>query len=509
MTAAQLRVSGETLLQTVTALDTSFEQTAEKDLVLPDYCPDVFRILKCRACPCVVSQSICGDKLSLETEVTLKVLYLSADSGRINLIEHKTTVSKTLSLGGDLTAPVVSARAIPGNVSCRVVSRRRVDIRGAFTVKVKVTAEERIRAVTDAEGAGIQLKKVSVACPVERLTASKRLTVIEELELGGAKPPVGSVLRTDCRIEISEQRVISGKMMLKGEALIDLLYTPADPESTSLETMRFGLPFSQLTDIDGLDESFVIEPELTVAGCDIIPHPDEPQSLECELVMLLGCTAVRCEEMELVTDAFSTRYECTAVKSDTKLCGIGEKVSLDVSSSAVLTSPDGELEGLSFAACEAGSLTVTDSEEGGSLIQGSLRFFAVGVSDGAPVWLENEVPFEYTSEQTFAGASLEVRSCSYHLTDGNSAELRAELTLFGTVSDGTAVCPLTELSVDTEKPLTRDGRIAVKLCQAEPGEELWELARHFGTSPEAIASENGLNGCVTENGGMLLIPMTD
>lgn len=509
MTAAQLRVSGETLLQTVTALDTSFEQTAEKDLVLPDYCPDVFRILRCRVCPCIVSQSICGDKLSLETEVTLKVMYLSADSGRINLLEHKATVSKTLSLGGDLTAPVVSAVALPGSVSCRVVSRRRVDIRGAFTVKVRVTAEERCRVITDAQGAGIQLRKATVPCPVERLTASKRLTVIEELELGGAKPPVGAVLRTDCRTEITEQRVISGKLMLKGEALIDLLYTPADPDSSAVETMRFGLPFSQLTDIDGLDESFVITPELTVAGCDIIPQPDSPQTLECELVMLLGCTAVRYEEMSVVTDAFSTAYECSAVSSGSVLDGIAESISLDLSSQTTLSVPDGELEGLSFAACEAGGVSVTEGESGGSIISGSLRFIAIGLSEGAPVWLENEVPFEYTSERPVSRAALEVRSCSYHLADGRSAELRAELTLTGSVPEGTALRPLAELSVDAEKPLARDGRIAVKLCQAEAGEELWELARHFGTSPEAIAAENGISGDRTESCGMLLIPMTD
>ena len=509
MTAAQFRVSGETLLQTVAALDTSFEQTAEKDLVLPDYCPDVFRILRCRMTPCIVSQNICGDKLSLETEVTLRVMYLSADSGRINLLEHKTTVSKTLPVESGLTAPAVSACAVPGAVSCRVVSRRRVDIRGAFTVKVRVTAEKRCRVITDACGGGIQLKRAEVLCPFERLTATKRITVIEELELGGSKPAVGSVLRTDCRIDISEQRVISGKLMLKGEALIDLLYIPAYPDAASVETMRFGLPFSQLTDIDGLDESFVISPELTVSGCDIIPQPDSPRTLECELVMLLGCTAVRYQEMSLVTDAFSTAYECSAVSSGSVFSGPEEKQTVDLTSSAVLAVSEGELEGISFAACEAGSLSVTPDENGGCVISGSLRFFAVGTAEGVPVWLENEVPFEYASQRPVSRAIPEVKNCSYHLADGHSAELRAELSLTLYLSDGSGVKPLAELSVDTEKPLTRDRRIAVRLCQAEAGEELGGLARHFGTSPEAIAAENGISGSCTETGGMLLIPMTD
>ena len=57
MTASTLSVSKETLVQTVTALDTAFEQPVEKDFVLPDYCPDVFRILKCRVSPSVTALS--------------------------------------------------------------------------------------------------------------------------------------------------------------------------------------------------------------------------------------------------------------------------------------------------------------------------------------------------------------------------------------------------------------------------------------------------------------------
>ena len=150
MAATNLKVSRETLIQSFTALDTAFEQTVEKDIVLPDYCPDVFRILKCRVIPKVVSQSINGDRLTVDTEAVIRVLYLSQSSGKINLIESKQSYSKTLELGGDAAAPIVSACAKAEQVSCRVVNQRRVDIRGVFSVKVNVTSYCKKQFITGA-----------------------------------------------------------------------------------------------------------------------------------------------------------------------------------------------------------------------------------------------------------------------------------------------------------------------------------------------------------------------
>lgn len=81
----------------------------------------------------------------------------------------------------------------------------------------------------NAFGANIQLKKSLITYPSKRLTASKRVTVIEELELGASKPAVGSVLRSDCTVFPQEQKMIAGKLITKGDAEISMLYTCTDP----------------------------------------------------------------------------------------------------------------------------------------------------------------------------------------------------------------------------------------------------------------------------------------
>lgn len=52
------------------------EQPVDMDVTLPDYCPDIQRILKCQIYPRITSRSITGDRLMLDGNYTVKIFYL-------------------------------------------------------------------------------------------------------------------------------------------------------------------------------------------------------------------------------------------------------------------------------------------------------------------------------------------------------------------------------------------------------------------------------------------------
>ena len=57
MNTMDLKLNREMLSMTRTILDASCEQAVEKDFLLPDYYPDIFRVLKCVITPTVQSHS--------------------------------------------------------------------------------------------------------------------------------------------------------------------------------------------------------------------------------------------------------------------------------------------------------------------------------------------------------------------------------------------------------------------------------------------------------------------
>ncbi|MGN0521670.1 MAG: DUF3794 domain-containing protein, partial [Eubacterium sp.] len=53
-----------------------------KGYVLPDYYPEIFRIIKCTAEPKITSCAVSGDRVTYELTVCLKVIYCSEGGTR-------------------------------------------------------------------------------------------------------------------------------------------------------------------------------------------------------------------------------------------------------------------------------------------------------------------------------------------------------------------------------------------------------------------------------------------
>ena len=61
-----------------TVFEGTSEQPVDLELSLPDYCPDIERILKCRLCPSVSSKNISGDRLDVDGMVLISLYYLDS-----------------------------------------------------------------------------------------------------------------------------------------------------------------------------------------------------------------------------------------------------------------------------------------------------------------------------------------------------------------------------------------------------------------------------------------------
>ena len=71
-----------------TVFEGTKEQPIDLDFTLPDYCPDIERILKCRVTPSLTSRNLSADMLELDGSVLMSLYYLDAKKQAIRLCEH-------------------------------------------------------------------------------------------------------------------------------------------------------------------------------------------------------------------------------------------------------------------------------------------------------------------------------------------------------------------------------------------------------------------------------------
>lgn len=508
-----LTINREMLTVSESIYDGLQEQSVELDYILPDYYPDIFKMVKCCVTPSIVSYGINGDALSYELLADIKILYCSENNPVLQCINQKMTFNKTLTLSNNTEKPLVSLIPKTDHINCRVVNQRRIDMRGAVSVKIKVIGEKTQEVICDISGMNSQTKKSPVEFAAKKIHAFKSLSASDDFTLNSSNQPIVSIIRSSAVIEITDKKIIANKLVIKGESKVSVLYSCEN----GLETMKFPLPFSQIVDMEGLDESFSCNVKSDVVSCDITPAPDgngESRIMKCEIRINLFCSAAKTLPAELVTDVYSTSYPCEFASSRIKIRQSPVEIHENIQQNITLENDNGSVETVYDVWCIPKNINTSVNAEEKCLIVSGMTDFCVMVRN------ENNMPAVIEKTETFEhkipvncihdfSADIDVTACdcSYTIVSSDKISVKAELKISGSIFPSYSCEAITDVSFDDSVKKIRDGDYALKLYYGVEGEDIWEIAKRYSTSVRAIMEENELESELLSDNGMLLIPI--
>ena len=403
-------------------------------------------------------------------------------------------------------------------VNCRVVNQRRLDIRGAVTIKSKIYAEQKRELISDAFGLNTQLKKQCVPYASNKITATKQFIINEDIELNMSNPPVLGIIRSDAVVLTGDKKIIANKLVSKGEAIINILYSCEKDGQGSLEAMQFNLPYSQIIDLDGINESFDCIINADVISCDVTTvanNDGDAKTLQCELAINLSCTALKSSVVELVTDAYSTTHPCEFTTSPVRIEQFPSIIEAQHQVKSTVEYSDGEIDCIYDVWANTSNInSFVNAEEQKITVSGMIKYSIMARNEkGMPIMLEKDEAFEYVSnfngitDSSILEASVCILSCSYNLSTSNTVTVKADLKINGNLYSSSVMDIITDLSVDNSIKKQRDGDYAVKLYYGVEDEDIWEIAKKYSSSVSAIMEENELtNEKLTQN-GMIIIPI--
>lgn len=510
-----LQLSKESITVNEVVFDSAIEQPIECDVILPDYCPDIQKILKCLASVKYTSNQASGDKLTLEGFVTLTVYYLS-DQNNLRCSEHKVPFSKSsdLKAGAVGENPLLLVNTAIDYLNCRAINQRRIDIRGAFTIGVRILSCRGEEVAVSAEGAGIQLKKQMTDATQVVGEANRQFTVREELEAGYGKPPVAAIIRSAVRASVTDYKVIANKVIVKGELAIHLLYS-GEEEDAGLEMTEYSLPISQIVDMEGVQEDCICGVRFEVINWDIQPKQDDEGEwslIAAEVTVSATVRAHRGESVAYLTDAYSTAYETANTQKSISLLRLSGLISDKAPVKDVAELP----ENIEKIIDVWGEVTQFSNriQDGEAVTTGKLLFgmFAIG-QEGTPVYYEKTGDFvlkhkmaEPVSNPLF-DCFCTADGVSYTITADNQVEIRCDVMAEGYLYDVVKKQVLADILVDASRQKKRDSKAALTIYYADKGESIWEIAQRYNTSVTAVMEENDLAVEELAERSMLLIPM--
>lgn len=505
------KVIKESIAANEVVCDSFTEVPIEYDMLLPDYCPDIMKILKCCAQPVFTQSAVEGGAFTAEGYVQLSLFYLT-DNMQLRCCESRAPFSKTSDLKCAPQNPAVTVFGHMEYLNCRAISPRRVDVRGAMTMGAKILAQKEEELVADAAGGGIQLRRSTVESMCLIGSAQRSFTVREELELAQGKAPVGVMVRKAASAHVTECKVIPGKVIMKGELTLELLYLSGEDEAP--ETMRYTLPVSQIADIPGAEEGCLCDVRLCVTACDVQPKADldgETTMLSAEVTLCASVHCYRAAQTTAVSDAYSTSAAAAYTQRQMNTMRLVSQMEGEHAYREQMELPEGAVEVLELW-CEA-VCTGCRAENGEAKlsVRMNICMIALDVEHNPayfekPVELEHAVPLGAGQENLYANVQAQAGASEFSVM-GAGVEVRCPVRLVGVVFAVEKSTVMSELAVDEAKPRTQDDTAALTIYFAQAGECVWDIAKRYQTSVSAVMEENAIEQETLPARATLLIPM--
>ena len=496
-----------------------FSKTFSTDLaaefILPDYQPEIKRLLRVRAIPLPVDQYLGASAAEFSGTVEFQALYAAEDHSLWCVTKREDyQLSCPFDGTGDLDdVPVCDVRTETEGVSGRVTAPRKLTARCRVRTQVRTLADRSASDLSPAEEPG-EIERLTGTMETSRtlLGRSAPVTLTEEILLDTSQPPM-RVISASAQVFPTEVQAGENLVACRGEVWLSLLCAAEEAPApttdgdclpaaaTPTELLR-KLPFAVEVPVDGATPQCACNARGT---CSEIAVTVEDQRILCDVTFVLDARAVCREEVSYTEDAFSLTHRsepvfCTLPAEEILCCRNGN---CSVSATKSLS----ELGVRSGAqVLEAFALPVLQPAEtvaGKWTLPGSLHFqILLQQPDRENVLSEFDVPFRFESPVTAADAETPPDAGFSTVTpmpvkasaDDDRLLVETELSVALTLSAPRSLTCVKSLKCGD--PLPQNSGAAILLCFPESEDSLWSVAKKYHTPVQSLQQKNNLSDSI-------------
>lgn len=501
------------LEQSVAVSKTVFEQTVEQPLdaefTLPDYFPEIERILKCCVQPSITSKAVSGNAIVIDGTAYITLLYADSD-GEAYGYSYQLPFSRTVDIGANSGAVSIVCNAGMDYSGCRAISARRVSVHSAAALKVRAVVKQSVATIADIDDATVQTLRETRAVRLPMAVVEKQFTMEEEIRLDSGRTSV-TVARVSGDAICSESKIMGGKVVVKGRLAVGGLFKSA----AGCERVTADLPVNQILDVEGITEQCSCLASFEVVSLEL--RPKTGISGEVGAFTLTARLSVTVEafcnnELSLLRDAFSTKFESKLSKCEVTLEHPLRNIEESLMCRKNLDFSEGAFSEVLDVWCVLGAENVK-REESTLIIGGEMQVCVLAKdSAGAAVYFERTTDYEHrvhmdsTPERMKCSTSVHMGAVSFVQQGSGSIELRAEIKVAAVVCEVEILSVLCGMSLIEDQPKAAPDDSSLVMYFANTGERLWDIARMYNTSAQEIMSVNELSGDTMQVSRMLLIP---
>lgn len=495
----------------------SFETIADGDLIVPDIKPDILKILQVNASAFVLSKEIFDGKLSISGRVDMTVLYLSdrQDSSVESIhtsfdFTHKTDKK----FSGENCHTIINADV--SHVDFHVINSRKINLKSIISIDCEIISPQELSFLTEIDEKNMQFctdtTNISTLCGIDDF----EFFIKEQLELPTGKSSIKEILNVDYKLCDKEFKVITEKIVAKGNLYVCVLYSDCE---NNIDYTEAELPFTEVFELSDTDET--CDCDIDFRFCDFsfestVDSDGDMRIINIDATISAQIKTSKIQELEFITDCY-----CPGQQTNTEYLESGyNEIIVSPSYKNTLRETfviDKNIPQINriYNVVTKGFVSKSVTEENKLSVEGKISAYILYLTDSpqSPIYsFKKDIPFSYLLESPKAtsgmdcNVKLEIEHTNFYLNASNEIELRFILNINSNVFAYRSLGLITNVEL-CDIPKSEKKGIVIYFVQ--PGDTIWSIAKHYCVSIDDILKFNEISDKnKISSGERLLIPAT-
>ncbi len=489
---------------------------------LPDYLPDINRLLKVSAKISDSSHYLAGDVVGYDGKLKCAILYATGD-GTLKNAEFERDFSGTAAVSGTSGDCDIRFEAQIETISCRLQNPRKLTAKCKLALLTSVfchtaTTPTITGGLTIDEENALEARTHSIASVHTTIVEEPSTPISEDIELESALPAIEEIVSAEMDPYITDIRTGDNKVVYKGEILATILYLAASEEDAPAGTApRFvsftsKIPISGEIVAEGITERYIPFASVKVSTPEFRPQTNafgENRTAELDFDYSVSVELFCNEEATLTTDMYSTDYESNCTAETLPYESVLAAKTFNFTADGSIKSDDTDFDRIVMATA---AVSVDHTEKTGNKLWfiGNMHLSVI-LTNGEGIYLSKnfELPLRAETDGTSLPEAFDIRTRQSVLSvsaklEGDTIHVSLEPLISYIIFEKHREDHILSMSVYKDRPIRREQKTSLLLCYPAKSDTLWDIAKKYSTTTAALMEMNGIAAETTP--AVLVIP---
>ena len=465
----------------------------EGDMIVPDSKPDILNTICTSGVVCIYKKEVLEGKVRIDGNIDTYIMYMSEDEqSKVRGLSTSLDFSESLQIANVEEGMDTRVTTKLKNIESKVINGRKIGIKAAIEVEIKVYSVEDIDIVNDiANSEGIQMLKESLRVNSLVGTGENKIFAKDTININNTDN-LAEILKANINIGNRDVKISYNKILTKADAEVKIMYLTED---NRIGTITTNIPVIGFIDIQDVTEENICDVDYEIRNIVLKPNSAEEHSIYIEVE--IGVVAVVYEEkqIELIQDLYSptenlefnqrnilaiteknVSKNIKQIREKIVLENLGDKNIVDVDIMPIIEKEH-----------RNGSRIVYEAEL-------ELKFILANSNLDVDTSLV-KIPFDYSiegledDENTHVILTMEVVNQDFIVQDGGVVNCNVDLEMNQDSYRNANINVIDEIEASGER---EEEDYSILMYIVKKDDSLWKIAKKFGSTVEDIARTNGI-----------------